>query len=133
MNGVLEKVKKVVLDLEKEHGSILVFALFLRQEPLGKWDIVISAPWLNSNDMESYQIVGSKIQEILPASELLQFSRVVVLDVSDPVVAFLQNGFSITNGGFQEIATEPLTNRFGFTIKHAFLLRCQKNIPKTED
>lgn len=130
MKEILEKLKSVVQDLEKEHGSIQLFALFLREEPLEKWDIIVSASWLGSSEMNAYKIVASKIQKILNASELLQFSRVVILDDIDPVVSFLQDSCPLTNGGFKEspkdFSVEPFSEKFGFIIKKAYLLRCQK-------
>jgi hypothetical protein len=41
VKNILEKLKKIVVDLEAEHGPIAVFALFLRVYPLERWDIVI--------------------------------------------------------------------------------------------
>ena len=69
MIKVLEKLKPIVNTLENEHGPILVFALFLREDPLEKWDIVVSAEWLNSSDRSSFEIIGSKIQKSLNSSE----------------------------------------------------------------
>lgn len=126
MKTILEKLKGVVLTLEKEFGPLLVFALFLRADPLEKWDIVLSATWLNPNDISSYNIVTSKIQAVLSTSELVQLARVVILTDSDPVVSFLQNSETVINGHFGEVSGDTFTEKFGFTIKKAYLLRCQK-------
>ena len=130
MNEILNKLKSVVQSLEKDHKPILLFALFLREEALQQWDIVISASWLSSSEKNAYQIVVSKIQSVLSSSELVQISRVVILDHTDPVVPFLQEVCPLTNGGFKEspkdFSVEPLSEKFGFTIKKAYVLRCQK-------
>lgn len=126
MKILLEKTKAVVLSLEKVHGSILVFALFLRAEPFEQWDVVVSAPWLNPNDLSSYKIVNAELQVKLSPEELLQIARIVILDVKDPTVSFLQDTMSVTNGHFGEVTGEIFTEKFGFTIKKAYLLRCQK-------
>jgi hypothetical protein len=126
MIEILEKLKSIVHSLEGEHGPILVFALFLREDPLEKWDIVVSAKWLNSSDRTSFETIASKIQKSLNASELMQLSRIVILDTDDPVVAFLQNTAMVTNGSHHEVPGGGFSDRFGFTIKRAYLLRCQK-------
>ena len=130
MNEILDKLKSVVQALEKEHKPILLFALFLREDSLEKWDIVVSASWLSSSEKNAYQIVISKIQAVLSSSELVQFSRVVILDHTDPVVPFLQEVCPLTNGGFKEspkdFSVEPFSEKFGFIIKKAYILRCQK-------
>lgn len=132
MKDILEKLKTVVVALEKEYGAIHVFALFLRTDPLEKWDIVIAASWLNPNDISSYKIISSKIQEVLSQSELIQLARIVILNDNDPVVSFLQDSQSVTNGHYGEVSGESFTQKFGFTIKKAYLLRCQKIKVKPE-
>lgn len=127
MKAILEKLKSIVLALEKEHGPILIFALFLREDPFEKWDIVISASWLKWDDVNSYETVSSKLQSALSGPELMQFARVVILGNDDPVVSYLQNLYSIKNGHFEELPGEPFSEKFKFTIKRAYLLRCQKN------
>lgn len=129
MKEILDKFKSVVLSLEENYGSILLFALFLREDSLEKWDIVVSASWLNSSDKNAYTKVISKIQSILNSSELIEISRVVILDNTDPVVSFLQEVCPLTNGGFKEtpkdFSVEPFSEKFGFTIRKAYILRCQ--------
>jgi len=131
MKEILDKLKSVVQALEKEHGPVLLFALFLREDALEKWDIVVSASWLSSSEKNAYKIVVSKIQALLSPSELVQFSRIVILDDTDPVVSFLQEVCPLTNGGFKEspkdFSVEPFSEKFGFTIKKAYTLRCQES------
>jgi hypothetical protein len=130
MKEILDKLKSIVQSLEKEHQPISLFALFLREDSLQKWDIVVSATWLSSSEKNAYKIVISKIQAVLSPSEFVQFSRVVILDNTDPVVSFLQEICPLTNGGFKEsskdFSVEPLSEKFGFVIKKSYILRCQK-------
>ncbi len=63
--------------------------------------------------------------------EIVQFSRVVVLDNTDPVVSFLQEACPLINGGFREspkdFSVDLFSSRFGFVIAKAYILRCQKS------
>ena len=126
MKQIIDKLKSLILAIEKENAPLLICALFLREEPLEKWDIVISATWLDSQEMQSYEIISSKLQTYLSDSELVQFSRVVILDQDDPVVSYLQNLETLSNGGYKELRAEDLSEKFKFTIKRAYLLRSQK-------
>lgn len=126
MNETIEKFKSLIKDLEKNQGPLLICALFLRDGDLDKWDIIISASWLNPAEMQSYKIVSSKLQESLSDVELVQFSRIVILNQDDPVVSYLQNLETITNGGYKELRADELSEKFKFTIKRAYLLRSQK-------
>ncbi len=130
MKEILEKLKSVVQFLEEKNGAIVLFALFLREDSLEKWDVVASASWLSSADKNAYSKVISKIQVALSTEELLQLSRIVILDNTDPVVSFLQEACTLTNGGVKEspkdFSIEPLSEKFGFIIKKAYILRCQR-------
>lgn len=125
MNEKIEKLKSVIKELEKENGPLLICALFLREGILEEWDLILSGSWLNTAEMQSYKIVSSKLQNTLSDSELVQISRVVILNSDDPVVSYLQALETITNGGFKELRTDILSEKFKFTIKRAYLLRSQ--------
>ena len=125
MKKTLDKLKSILCELEKEHGQVLVFVLFLRGESPARWDLVIAAPWLDSGNAKSYHLVAKKVQNLLSSEEIIQLSRVVILDADDPVVAFLQDSYSVPNGTFKNIENcEPFSQRFNFTIRKAYLLRC---------
>jgi len=124
----IEKLKSVIRLLEEKKGDLLIFAIFLREEPLEKWDVLVAADWLNSVDMDAYKVVASNIQQTLDSSELVQFSRVVILDQDDPVVSFLLDLETIKNGGYKELNAGTLSEKFKFVIKRAYLLRSQKKI-----
>ena len=125
MKEVIEKIKSTIKALEAEHGPILIGAFFLRDGDLEKWDAIFSATWLSPAEMQSYKIVSSKLQESLNETELAQLSRIVLLDKEDPVVSYLQNLETITNGGFKELSAVELSEKFKFIIKRAYLLRSQ--------
>ncbi len=126
MNDLIKKLKSIINLLEKE-GPLLIYAIFLREEPLRKWDFVLSASWLDPRKMDAYTKITSKLKDKLSESELLQFSRVVILDPKDTVVAYLQDLKTIDNGGFHELKESELSDKFGFTIKKAYLLRSLKH------
>jgi hypothetical protein len=128
MKSILVKLKSILQDLEKKHGTILLFALFLRGESPDRWDLLVAAPWLSSGNVESYKIVGSKVQKLLSADEIIQLSRVAILDSDDPAVFFLQNSYDVPNGTFKDVENcEPLSQRFNFTIRRAYIFRCIKD------
>ena len=126
MIEIIEKLKSAISSLEKENGPLLICALFLRDDALEKWDIILAASWLNPKEMRSYEILSKKLQKFLSASELVQFSRIVVLDQDDPIISFLLELETVKNGGYKELAANVLSEKFRFTIKKAYLLRSQK-------
>ena len=124
MNEIINKLKLALKKLEQEYGEFYLFALFLREGALGKWDLLVSTSWLNSDDLSSYSKITEDVQKYLTAEEMTQLARIVILDPKDPSVVFLQDLYDVPNGTFQEAASEPLSDKFGFSIKRALLLRC---------
>jgi hypothetical protein len=126
MKELIEKIKVLIKAVEIEKGPIQICALFLRDNSLEKWDLVISATWLNPSEMQSYKIISSLLQENLSDAQLFQISHIVILNQDDPTVSYLQGLETIVNGGFKELRTDELTEKFKFSIKRAYLLRSQK-------
>ena len=81
---LLEKLASLELNLSQQRGEFELFGLFLREESQEKWDLIVAAPWLHSYDRASLQAVVSEMQKTLTPAELLEFSRVVVLDKGNP-------------------------------------------------
>lgn len=124
MKETLEKLKVVLKELENKYGSILLFAFFLREGAFGKWDLLISASWLDPRFLESYERIAQFLQGT-GEGDKIQVSRIVLLNVNDPAVAFLQDSYTVPNGSFIEVQnSESLSDWFGFTIRRAFILRC---------
>ena len=124
MKELLDKLKKLISSLEaKKKSKFLLCAMILPSESNDKWDFILSAPWLNSSELESYKLISSKLQTSLMEAELLQIARIVILDPDDQVVKFLQTLITVTNGGYEELRAEELTEKFKFIIKRAYLLR----------
>jgi hypothetical protein len=126
MNEIIEKIKSIIKNLEEERGPFLICALFLREDSWEKWDFIVAATWLNPKEMDSWKIVSNKLQECLSTSEIVQLSRIVLLDQKDPVVSFLLDLEPVRNGTYKELSTETLSDRFKFAIKRAYLLRSHK-------
>jgi hypothetical protein len=127
MKEFLEKLKIALNELEEEHGEMFLFALFQRDNPLDLWDLVVAAPWLRFEDLDSLQIVCSSVQDSLRGKEILKLSHVVILDQDDPTVVYLRENYDVPNGRPEEvIGCEELSERLDFIIKRAYLLRCRK-------
>ncbi|MCE5316315.1 MAG: hypothetical protein LLG04_03000 [Parachlamydia sp.] len=124
--NILKKFQPFVAELENEHGPFLVFALFLREQPFEIWDVAVSATWLNAGEMRSFGIVGDKIKDRFNDSELIQISRVDILDADDPTTDYFLETFPLSSDMPLEVGREPLSSRFGSDIKYGYFLRCRK-------
>jgi hypothetical protein len=125
MKEFLEKLKLVLSQLERANGEIFLFALFLRDNPLDLWDLVVAGPWLKSEDLEALKTVCAEVQECLTGNEIIKLSHVVILNQNDPTVTYLREIYNVSSGQTEEIANcEDLSDHLNFTIKKAYLLRC---------
>jgi|GEM_PF-1718101 hypothetical protein len=48
MNSFLEKLNNISEEIIADKGSLLLFALFSRNDQVDRWDLVISAKWIES-------------------------------------------------------------------------------------
>lgn len=127
MKKIIEKLKEILVELDNEKGPVLFFAVFLREDSINKWDLIVSADWLESININSYRIITDKVQNVFSQNELLQISRVVILDKNDPMVKFLRSSFNVTGDASMEYSNCELSSEiFKLPIKHAYILRCIK-------
>ena len=98
----LAKLAAVELSLSRTHGAFELFAVVHREHPLGLWDMVVSAPWLNPDKIESYRLMTDALQAALTPKEFLEFSRTVILEKGNP---FLESVLSMVSceHGMQEL------------------------------
>ena len=130
MKSIVGKLQLLLQDLEQTYGDVLVFALFLPDEPLERWDLVVAAPWLDSAT-DAYKIVAGGVQRALSGREIIQMSRVVIVKSTEPAVSFLQDTYDVPHGSFKDVENcHSLSRRFQFTIKRAYIFRCTRSAPK---
>ncbi len=60
----LEKLIVVEKKLAAEQGDFVLFGIFLREyAPNNRWDIVVSAPWLDESSRESLDFIIKKFMQ----------------------------------------------------------------------
>lgn len=102
MKEIIEKLMRIEKETSAEKGQYDLFALFLREDANDKWDILVSADWVNKNKEEALRYLSQKIQKTFTPNELLQISRVVIIEENNPALPALQQAVSIEHG-FAEI------------------------------
>ena len=118
MKELLEKLKKIEKETSAEKGNYDLFALFLREESPGKWDILVAASWIKGNIEATLKYLAPKIQHSFTQNELLQISRMVIIEENNPELPGLQQDINIEHGS-SEIKDATF---FGLQIKHAIFI-----------
>jgi hypothetical protein len=118
MKEIVHKFRKIESSLSKERGEFNLFALFLREDSANKWDLLVSADWIENNKSEALQVISQKIQKHLDKKELVDLSRIVLIKENNPALEAFHKAISVEHGN-AEIQEGTF---FGLNIKHAFII-----------
>jgi hypothetical protein len=118
MRAPTDALLQIERSVAAEKGPFALFALFLREEaPLEKWDLVVSAPWIEENKGIALRLISERIKTSLTASDLLMISRIAIADPSDPAVDAINRAVRVEHSAV-EIKDGTF---FGQRIKHAHI------------
>ncbi len=123
MKELVGKLRVIEKETSKERGGYDLFALFLREDSSNKWEILVSAGWINDNKEEVLKYLAQRIQQVFTPDELFHISRIVIIEKNNPALPALQQAFSIEHGA----AEIKDSNFFGLQIKHAILIASQRS------
>ena len=122
MKTVIDALLDVERALSSEKGQFTLFALFLREEALEKWDLVVSAPWIEKDKRSALRLLADRLQESLSASDVLSISRIVLLDPSDAGVELINRTVRVEDSTV-EVKDSTF---FGQQIRHAHIFASKR-------
>src|SRR5215471_1174192 len=127
MKQMIEKLASLERDIASEKGEFFLFALFLREEADGKWDLLASAPWLEANERKSLDYLANQLRARLDTQELLSLSMIVLLEKGNPVLEAIHKAIKVRHG----MAEVGDSIAFGVPIKHAYIITsARENSPR---
>jgi hypothetical protein len=121
MNSLAQKMMTVEQELAAERGDFTLFALFLRDNSPGLWDVMVSAPWIDENKDAGLNAVVAKVNSYLKKEELLMLSRIVIVEHDHPELEEL-NRFSFATSSNPNPIEARNENLLGQDIKQAFFI-----------
>ncbi|MEO6050999.1 MAG: hypothetical protein ABIP78_06670 [Pyrinomonadaceae bacterium] len=129
MKDLIEKFQDLELEISKVKGDFALFALFLRDDSVDKWDIVVAAPWIENDRKNALAYITSRIQLVFSKAELTRISRVILIDEANPALSAVNTAIRMNHGA----AEVKDSNFFGLRIKHGYILTSQRPnaIPET--
>ena len=123
MKQLVEKLRSLEQQMAEEKGAFLLFALFLREDAPGVWDLLISAPWAEANKGDALHYIVSKLKDVATPDELLKLSRLVIIEKAQPALAVIQSVVHSEHG----LAEFENCNFSGMQIKHAYIITSRRD------
>jgi len=117
------KLEKAVGAIEKAHGPFTLFGLFLREDSPNKWDLVVSAPWLEEGKLKALGDFVGELKQTIAEEELLSLSRIITLDDDDPALHAILRAVTTTKFTVELRGVDL----FGLAISHAYIMRAAKD------
>ena len=95
-----EKLASLEREVSSERGDFSLFGLFLPEDAQDKdkWDLLVSAPWLEVDKKEGLAYLAKKIQKWLEPEEVLSISRIVVLEKGNPILEDIHKSVRVRHG-----------------------------------
>lgn len=120
--NVARAYRKAMLDIAAKKGDFTLFALFMRASGVGKWDLYVSAPWLDDRLETTRKLVDLVVKSIGRKS-LLELAGVKTVFPHDPTVKFIIKNFPVEDG---ERRLESPQELFGLEMAEGIILRAKQ-------
>lgn len=121
MKEYIDSFKKIEREIAKEKGALSLFALFLREDSLDRWDLLISSPWFEKTEKDAFVYVVGKLRSILKKDDFKLISRIIILRKNNKVLEAVHKAVKIEHGDI-EVKDSVF---FGLKIKHALIITSQ--------
>ncbi len=128
MNELVERFIKLESRMAQEKGLFWLFALFLREESAGGWDILVSAHWIDEDPQKGLRYIAGQVQDAFAPHEMTRLSGVVIIEETHPELEKVTAEVQI------EHSCKEFTDRilFGQHVKHAVYITARTPTPARE-
>jgi hypothetical protein len=95
---VIDKFGQLELELAQERGDFVFFALFVLETLADRWDLMISAPWLDKDKRRAVPYLVDQIKSKLGVEYLIRLNRIVVIDPDNAELQDLARSIAVEHG-----------------------------------
>ncbi|MCG3128386.1 MAG: hypothetical protein CHACPFDD_03274 [Phycisphaerae bacterium] len=126
MRELAENLRIFERRVTEEKGPFVLFALFLRENAPNRWDLVVSAPWIDTDEYAALEYLSDKLRTHLTEPELVAISRIAPVPSTDPRLSDVQRALNCSHA----IVEVRNCEFFGLAIAHAFIITSRKAKPR---
>ncbi|MBI4471949.1 MAG: hypothetical protein HY646_04725 [Acidobacteria bacterium] len=117
-------LRKAMDEIAARKGDFTLFALVMRADSPGTWDLVVSAPWLEGRKLKATSEFVQLLAESIGEESLRQFSRVATVDSDAAIVKFIRTNLPVEAAeGALRVQSSDLV---GLQIQEAIIFRAKK-------
>lgn len=122
----IDPFRKAMHRIASRKGDFTLFALFRRANGLGRWDLVVSAPWLEKGKSKAFGELVDLLAKSIDKGSFLQLARVEPIPGNNPTLKSILADFPVDDGE-RRLRNADL---FGLEIAEAIILRAKRPGPK---
>jgi hypothetical protein len=115
----IKKYEEIKNRIQKERGDLDFFGLILREDAPNVWDLVVSAPWAEADKWSALRYLADVLKAELKPQEIVQLSRVVILERESPVFKALVAAPKPSGNSFTELHHSSAGD---VHFRHAYIL-----------
>lgn len=123
----IPKLQKLMRKIEAKHGPFTLFALLMREESPGGWDLVVAARWLERGKFKALEEFAREVADIFGVEhigQILPLSRIVTLNRDDPALHAILDEV----GRVSRPVEKQGHNLFGLPVEHAYVLKATPGV-----
>ena len=121
MKEIVEKLRRLEMRISRERGPVNFFGWFLRDNGADRWDLMLAAPWADSDHRAVRKYVVDQIPKELSPSEMVYIAQVVVLPNDMEDLEELYEEHSVEHG-------KVIMRNFDFglqSVRKAYIITCR--------
>lgn len=129
MKNIITKLMYIEKEISKDMGPFKLFALLLREDK-EKWDLLVSAAWIDLDKYDSLKYVASKLQSKLNQEELFEISGIVIIDdmsiIDNINKEIYKHSYKVDYPHVDEITNYDIS---GIKIRHGYIVASHASRP----
>jgi hypothetical protein len=118
MSKVIDILKEIESKLDSEKGPFTLFAMFEREDFPSRWDLVVAAPWVESDNAQALRFLAAEMKQRLPTNDFERVSRIVLLDPADERVRAITSENPVEHGSIEI----DEASRYGLPAEHGYII-----------
>jgi hypothetical protein len=118
MSQMVEALNQIEREVSLQKGPFTLFALFEREDLPNRWDLVVSAPWIEDDNVQAIKLLAGELKRLLPPNQVERVSTIVLLGTRDASVVALTSRHSTEHGRIE--VTDA--SSYGFPVERGYLI-----------